>query len=124
MKAADSTWPEKQSLLYIINHNIIILMPDDLTEMEIQILYILYRNKNFRSDAGYHSEKLRKILRKKFDQDIDRAIANLKNRGYIAVIKKDEPKYYIADLGGVYSILKDHDLNVTPLGGGRVHHLD
>jgi len=99
-------------------------MPGDLTEMEIQILYILYRNKNFRSDAGYHSEKLRKILRKKFDQDFDKAIANLKNRGYIAVIKKDEPKYYIADLGVVYSVLKDHGLNITPLGGGRVHHLD
>jgi len=119
-------------------------MPGDLTEMEIQILYILYRNKNFRSDAGYHSEKLRKILRKKFDQDFDidssretrrggkknasaffdRAIANLKKRGYISVIKKDDPKYYIADLGSVYSVLNDHGLNVTPLGGGRVHHLD
>jgi hypothetical protein len=44
-------------------------MPCDLSGMEIQILYILYRNKNFRTDAGYHSEKLKKILRKKYDQD-------------------------------------------------------
>ena len=99
-------------------------MPCDLTNMEIQILYILYRNKNFKSDAGYHSEKLKKILRKKFRQDCDEAIANLKNRGYIATIKKDDPKYYLPDLGCVYSVLKDHGLNVTPLGGGRVHHLD
>jgi len=35
-------------------------MPNDLTDMEIQILYILYRNKNFKIDAGYHSEKLKK----------------------------------------------------------------
>jgi hypothetical protein len=99
-------------------------MSCDLTGMEIQILYILYRNKNFRTDAGYHSEKLKKILRKKYDQDFDKAIANLKNGGYIATIRKDEPKYYIADLGRVYSVLKDHGLNVTPLGGGRIHHLD
>jgi len=95
-----------------------------LTAMEIQILYILYRNKNFKTDAGYHSEKLKKILRKKYDQDFGRAIANLKNGGYIATIRKDDPKYYIADLGSVYSVLKDHGLNVTPLGGCRIHHLD
>lgn len=92
--------------------------------MEIQILYILYRNKNFKIDAGYHSEKLKRILRKKFDQDFDEAIANLKNKTYIAVIKKQEPKFYILELGKAYSVLKNHGLNVTPLGGGRIHHLD
>ena len=119
-------------------------MPGNLTEMEIHILYILYRNKNFRSDAGYHSKKLKKILQKKYNRDFDidssretrrgekknasaffdRAITNLKNSGYIATIKKDDPKYYISDLGKTYSVLEDHGLNVTPLGGGRVHHLD
>ena len=99
-------------------------MPCDLTDMEIQILYILYRNKNFKTDAGYHSEKLKKILRKKYDQDFDDAISNLKNNGYLAVIKKDEPKYYILDLGKVYSVMKNHGLNVTPPGAGRVYHLD
>ncbi len=99
-------------------------MPCALTDMEIQILYILYRNKNFKTDAGYHSKKLRRILFKKFDQDFDEAIANLRNKGYIATIKKDDPKYYIADIGKAYSVMKNHGLNVTPLGGGRVHHLD
>lgn len=99
-------------------------MSCDLTGMEIQILYILYRNKNFKTDAGYHSEKLKKILRKKYDQDFDEAIANLKNKTYIATIKKQEPKFYILDLGKTYSVLKNHGLNVTPLGGGRIHHLD
>jgi hypothetical protein len=99
-------------------------MPCDLTDMEIQILYILYRNKNFKIDAGYHSEKLKKILRKKFDQDFDEAISNLKNKSYIAIIKKQEPKFYILDLGKTYSVLKNHGLNVSPLGGGRVYHLD
>jgi len=99
-------------------------MPCGLTDMEVQILYILYRNKCFRSDAGYHSEKLKRIIRKKFDQDFDEAIANLKNPGYITTIKKQEPKFYIADLGKAWSVLDSHGLNVTPLGGGRVHHLD
>jgi hypothetical protein len=95
-----------------------------LNGMEIQILYILYRNKNFKTDAGYHSGKLKKILRKKFDQDFDKAIANLKNGGYIAAIRKDDLKYYIANLGRVNSVLKEHGLNVTPLSGSRVHQLD
>ena len=95
-----------------------------LTDMEIQILYILYRNKNFKTDAGYHSKKLKKILKKKYEQDFDEAITTLKNQGYIATIKKDDPKYYILDLGKAYSVMKNHGLNVTPLGGGRVHHLD
>jgi hypothetical protein len=66
----------------------------------------------------------KKILRKKCDQDFDEAIPNLKNKAYIATIKKQEPKFYIVDLGKSYSILKSHGLNVTPLGGGRVYHLD
>jgi len=99
-------------------------MPCGLTGMEIQILYILYRNKNFKTSAGYHSGKLRRILRKKYDQDFDEAVANLSRHGCIAAIKKDEPKYYIADLGNVYAILRDHGLNVTPLGGSRIRHLE
>jgi hypothetical protein len=99
-------------------------MPSGLSGMEIQILYILFRNKNFKASAGYHSEKLKRILRKKYDEDFDKAIANLSNRGLIAAVRKDEPKYYIADLGTVYATLNEHGLNVAPLGGGRVHHLD
>ena len=99
-------------------------MPCDLTDMEVQILYILYRNKNFKINAGYHSEKLRKILRKKYDQDFDEAISHLKNKAYVATIRKQEPKFYILDIGKTYSVLKNHGLNVTPIGSGRVHHLD
>lgn len=99
-------------------------MPGELIDMEVQILYILYRNKCFKASAGYHSEKLKRILRKKYPNDFDIAIADLGKRGLIAVVKKDEPKYYIADLGSVYAALEEHGLNVTPLGGGRIHPLD
>ncbi len=99
-------------------------MPCGLSGIEIQILYILYRNKNFKTSAGYHREKLRRILRKKYDDDFDEAITNLSNRGCIAAIRKDDPKYYIADLSQVYGILRNHGLNVTPLGGSRIRHLD
>jgi hypothetical protein len=99
-------------------------MPCGLSGMELQILYILYRNKNFKPSAGYHSEKLKRILRKKYNQDFDEAIANLGRHGCIAAIKKDEPKYYIADLTFVNSILKDHGFNVTPLVCGRTRHLE
>jgi len=85
---------------------------------------LLYRFKNFKSDVGYHSEKLKKILRKKYSQDFDDAISNLKNEGFISTVKKQEPKFYILDITQTWSVLKDHGYNVTPLGGGRVHHLD
>lgn len=92
--------------------------------MEVHILYILYRFKNFKSDAGYHSGKLKKILRKKYSQNFDDAISKLKNDGFISTVKKQEPKFYIIDIGQTRSVLKDHGYNVTPPGSGRVHHLD
>lgn len=103
-------------------------MPCGLTDMEVHILYILYRFKNFKSDAGYHSEnhseKLKKILKKKYSQYFDEAISMLKNGGFISTVKKQEPKFYILDISQTWSVLKDHGYNVTPPGGSRVHHLD
>jgi len=99
-------------------------MPCDLTDMEVHMLYLLWRRKSFKSDAGYHNDMLESILRTKYEQDFDEAITHLKNKAYIATIRKKELKYYILDLGKAYSVLKSHGYNVTPLGGGRVHHLD
>jgi hypothetical protein len=99
-------------------------MPGELTDMEVQILYILYRNKNFKASAGYHSGKLKRILRKKYADDFDTAIASLSKRGFVAAVRKDELKYYIADLKSAYAVLAKYGLNVTPLGGGGVHHPD
>lgn len=110
--------------VFITDWHPILIMPCGLTDMEIHILYILYRFKNFKSNAGYHREKLKKILRKKYSQDFDDAISKLKNEGFISTVKKQEPKFYILDISQTYSVLKDHGYNVTPLGGGRVHHID
>jgi hypothetical protein len=99
-------------------------MPCDFTAMEVHILYILYRNTCFKSDSGYHSEKLKKILRKKYNQDFDEAILNLKNNGIVGTIKKGEPKFYILEISKAYSVLKTHGYNVTPIGGSRIYHLD
>ena len=99
-------------------------MTCELTDMEVHILYLLWRRKSFKSDAGYHNDMLESILRTKYDQDFNDAIMHLKNKAYIATIRKKELKYYILDLGKAYSVLKRHGFNVTPLGGGRVHHLD
>lgn len=100
------------------------IMSGKLTGMEVQILYILYRNKCFKSSAGYHSGNMKRIIRKKYADDFDAAISNLGKCGYVAAVKKDEPKYYIADLGSVYAVLEKHGFNVAPLGGGRFHPLD
>lgn len=99
-------------------------MPCDLTEMEVHILYLLWRRKSFKSDAGYHNDMLESILRKKYEQDFNEAISHLKNKAFIATIRKKELKYYILELSKAYSCLKKHGYNVTPLGSGRIHHLD
>ncbi|MFA5266462.1 MAG: hypothetical protein WC379_00705 [Methanoregula sp.] len=92
--------------------------------MEVHILYILYRGKHFKINAGHHSEKLKKIIQKKYNHDFEKGITHLKNTGYITAIKKTELKYYILDLGKAYSVLKSHGYNVTPLGGSRTHHIE
>jgi len=92
--------------------------------MEAHILYILYRNTCFKSNAGYHSEKIKKILRKKYDQDFEEAILHLKNQGIVATIKKGEPKFYILEKSKAYTVLINHGYRVTPVGGGRIHHLE
>ncbi|MDD5142980.1 MAG: hypothetical protein PHF39_06030 [Methanoregula sp.] len=92
--------------------------------MEVHILNILYRDKCFKSNAGYHSEKLKKILRKKYPQDFEEAILHLKNQGIVAAVKKDEPKFYILEKSKTYTVLIKHKYRIAPLGGGRTFHLE
>jgi hypothetical protein len=92
--------------------------------MEAHILYILYRDTCFKSNAGYHSEKLKKILRKKYDQDFEEAILHLKNQGIVATVKKDEPKFYILEKSKAYTVLIKHKYRVAPIGGGNTYHLE
>ena len=66
----------------------------------------------------------KKILRKKYSQNFDDAISDLKNMGFIPTVKKQDPKFYILDINQTYSFLKDHGYNVTPVGRSRTHHLD
>lgn len=99
-------------------------MPCDLSDMELQILYILYRNTCFNSAASYHSKKLKKILRNKFDDDIDTALSRLQNKAYITAVRKQDPKFYISTIGKAYVVLKSHGKNVTPPGRSTTHHLD
>jgi hypothetical protein len=99
-------------------------MPCDLSDMELQILSILYRNTCFNSSASYHSKKLKKILRSKYDDDIDTAFSHLQNMAYITAVRKQDPKFYISDIGKVYLALKAHGKNVTAPGRSTTHHLD
>jgi len=95
-----------------------------LSGMEIQILYILYRNTCFNSAASYHSKKMEKILRSKYDDDFDTAVSHLLNGAYIAVVKKQDPKFYIIDIKKAFLVLKSHGKNLTPPGRTGAFHLD
>ena len=55
---------------------------------ELFIINLLYSKRNFKSDAGYHSDKLNKLFRKKFSKDAKDVIKRLANEGYIVDRKK------------------------------------
>ena len=88
-------------------------MTCNLSDCELQILYIFYSNRNFRISSGYHSDKLKKIIEKKFPGEYHESIGHLKNLGCIAEIRKKEIKYYIADIPNVIKLLGAHGYNVT-----------
>jgi hypothetical protein len=95
-------------------------MTCNLGEEELFILNLLYSNRNLRSDAGYHSEKMNKILRKKFNKEAKDALKKLVNEGYLSPIGKSPPKYYISDIPKAFSALDQHGYSVT---AGRIRRL-
>ncbi len=99
-------------------------MSCDLPDEALFILDIFYKGRHFRSDAGYHSEKLYKLYIKKFPErsclSFEDALRVLMNDGYIAQIRKKKVKYYIADMKIAVFALKSHGYNVVD---GRYHKL-
>jgi len=85
-----------------------------LSDGELFILHILYSKRNFKPEAGYNSEKLTKIYSKKYSQKFDKAIQELKQRGYIAQVRKTDIKFYIphSSFKEVIVVLKIHGFTV------------
>lgn len=90
-----------------------------LSEDELFILNLLYRNRCLAKDRGFHSKKLEHLYIKKFSSNFERAIKNLL-KGYIAPIKKKELKYYISDIKKMSFALGSHGYSVTK---GRIRPL-
>ena len=88
-------------------------MTCSLSDCELQILHILYAKRNFTSSSGYHSDKLRHIIEKKFPGSFNESVTHLKNIGCIAEIRKKEIKYFISDIPNVIKLLGSHGYNVT-----------
>jgi len=92
-------------------------MSCDLPDEALFILNVLYKGRHFRTDAGYHSEKLYKIYIKKFTGrsclPIEDTLQILMNDGYVAQIRKKKVKYYIADMKSAVFALKSHGYNVV-----------
>ena len=95
-------------------------MTCDLGDEELFIINLLYLNRNFKSDAGYHSDKLNKQFRQKFNKDAKDVIKRLANESYLSSIKKSSPKYYICDIPKAFSALAQHGYSVTQ---GRIRRL-
>lgn len=95
-------------------------MTCDLGDEELFILNLLYSKRNLKSDAGYHSDKLNNLFRKKFNKDSKDSVKRLVNGGYLSPIGKSPPKYYICDIPKALSALDQHGYSVTP---GRIRRL-
>ncbi len=97
----------------------------ELSEEEIFVLNTLWKSRSFRSDAGYHTDKLKKWYSKKakregWEKEYEDCIQNLLNRGLIARIGKSPYKYYISDKKAVAMALSECGVDVRP---GRYHPL-
>ncbi|MCQ1537769.1 hypothetical protein FTO68_02015 [Methanocalculus taiwanensis] len=82
------------------------------SEEALFILNVLYKRRNLSPHRGFHSEKLRDLYNKRFPEKrylpYKDAIKNLKNAGYITVIKKAEDKFYISNINGAIKALRSH----------------
>ena len=97
----------------------------ELSDEEIFVLKTLWKSRNFKSDEGYHSKKLKKwYLRKSekegWEMEFDDCIQRLLNKGYIAKIGKSPHKYYISDRDAVAMALTKCGIDIRP---GRYHPL-
>jgi hypothetical protein len=96
------------------------IMTCNLDDEELFIINLLYSKRNLRSDAGYHSDKLNNLFKKKFNRDAKDIIKKLVNKGYLSPIGKSPPKYYICDIPRALSALDQHGYSVTQ---GRIRRL-
>jgi hypothetical protein len=95
-------------------------MTCDLDAVDLYVLALLYSERNFKSNAGYHSDKLSKLFRRKFNKDANDVIKRLVNEGYLSPIGKSPPKYYICDIPKAFFALDQHGYSVTQ---GRIRRL-
>lgn len=91
-----------------------------LNDEDLFVLNLLYSNRCLRSDRGYHSAKLARLFRVKFEEDVEDTVKRLVNKGYLSPIGKSPPKYYIADKPLTFFALGQHGYSVTP---GRIKSL-
>jgi len=83
-----------------------------LSDDELFILNILYKNRGFAKDRGFHSKKLEHLYIKKCSSDFEKSIKNLLIKGCIATVKKQELKYYISDIKITSFALGSHNYSV------------
>ncbi len=93
-----------------------------LSDNELFILNILYKNRNFASNRGQHCKKLEDIFERKYPPQLkfEKSIKSLLNKGYITQIRKKEIKYYISDIKITSFALGSHGYSVV---NGRVRPL-
>jgi len=65
-------------------------------------------------NKGYHSKKLAKLFRKRYNnEDPNDIIGSLRSGGYLGEAGKSPPKYYIADKTITFFALGQHNFPVT-----------
>jgi|GEM_PF-543265 hypothetical protein len=84
-----------------------------LSDEELFILNLLYSRRCFKSSSGFHSDKLTRLFRRKFNTNDSFYVKLLRNEGYLAAIGKSPVKYYIANMRETAKVLGRHGYNVT-----------
>lgn len=84
-----------------------------LSEDELYILNILYSKRCLSPDHEMNSKLLEKKFNKRGIGDFDKSIKKLLNLGYITIVPKKDPKYYISGRKEAIFALNSHGYNTT-----------
>jgi hypothetical protein len=89
-----------------------------LTTEELFILNTLYHHRCIGVNHSKNLKEVEKAFNNQFNKNLNESIVNLINRGYIAPKRKQDIKYYIADIAKTTWAINQHGGRATE---GRVY---
>jgi hypothetical protein len=88
-----------------------------LTAEELFILNVLYQHRCINSNRSKNLGEIAKAFQAKFNQNPEDVARGLASKGYVALIRKKDIKYYISNMAKACNALNCHGYNAT---SGRI----